>query len=171
MGLELQTCYRYDEDGYFVGNVQCQVDAKDGLMLAADAVEVAPDVELLATHFMKWDGSKWLAEKKPTTPEECAALGDLPHEKQTERIHELRTIFEKLCEGSKEWRCIQDKETLAKRVVPIPPEEEEAAEADRELSEFDAQINALKDRMSLAMLQGDDDEVAALRSEYMSLMS
>lgn len=170
MGLELQTCYRYDEDGYFVGNVQCQKD-ENGLMLAADAVEVAPDMALLATNFMKWDGSKWVAEKKPTTPEECAALGDLPHEKQTERIHELRTIFEKLCEGSKEWRCIQDGETLAKRVVPIPPEEEEAAEADRELSEFDSQISALKDRMATAMLMGDDDEVAALRAEYQALMA
>lgn len=170
MGLELQTCYRYDEDGYFVGNVQCQKD-ENGLMLAADAVEIAPDVELLASNFMKWDGEKWVAEKKPTTPAECSVLGDLPHEKQTERIHELRTLFEKLCEGSKEWRCIQDNETLAKRVVPIPPEEDEAAEADRELSEFDSQISALKDRMATAMLMGDDDEVAALRAEYQALMA
>lgn len=167
--MELQTCYLYDEDKYFVDEVLCQKD-ENGLMLAADAVEQAPDVSLLAANFLKWDGEKWSAEKKPTTPEECAAIGDLPHDKQTPRIHELRQLFDAICEGSKSWRVEQDPDTLAKRVVPIPPEEEEAAEADRELGEFDAQVASLKDRMSLAMLQGDEEEVAALRAEYKTLM-
>lgn len=167
--MELQTCYLYDEDKYFVDEVLCQKD-ENGLMLAADAVEQAPDMSLLATNFLKWDGEKWVAEKKPTTPEECVAIGDLPHEKQTPRIHELRQLFDAICEVSKSWRVEQDPDTLAKRVVPIPPEEEEAAEADRELGEFDAQVASLKDRMSLAMLQGDEEEVAALRAEYKTLM-
>lgn len=167
--MELQTCFQYDEDKYFVDEVLCQKDG-NGLMLAADAVEQAPDMSLLATNFLKWDGEKWTAEKKPTTPEECAAIGDLPHDKQTPRIHELRQLFDAICEGSKSWRVEQDPETLAKRVVPIPPEEEEAAEADLELGEFDAQVASLKDRMSLAMLQGDEEEVAALRAEYKTLM-
>lgn len=167
--MELQTCFQYDEDKYFVDEVLCQKDG-NGLMLAADAVEQAPDMGLLAANFLKWDGEKWTAEKKPTTPEECAAIGDLPHDKQTPRIHELRQLFDAICEGSKSWRVEQDPETLAKRVVPIPPEEEEAAEADRELGEFDAQVASLKDRMSLAMLQGDEEEVAALRAEYKTLM-
>lgn len=167
--MELQTCYLYDEDKYFVDEVLCQKD-ENGLMLAADAVEQAPDVSLLADHFLKWDGEKWVAEKKPTTPEECAAIGDLPHDKQTPRIHELRQLFDAICEGSKSWRVEQDPDTLAKRVVPIPPEEEEAAEAERELGEFDAQVASLKDRMSLAMLQCDEEEVAALQAEYKQLM-
>lgn len=167
--MELQTCFQYDEDKYFVDEVLCQKDG-NGLMLAADAVEQAPDMSLLAANFLKWDGENWVAEKKPTTAEECAAIGDLPHDKQTPRIHELRRLFDALCEGSKAWRVEQDPETLAKRVVPIPPEEEEAAEADRELGEFDAQVASLKDRMSLAMLQGDEEEVAALRAEYKTLM-
>lgn len=167
--MELQTCFQYDEDKYFVDEVLCQKDG-NGLMLAADAVEQAPDMGLLAANFLKWDGEKWTAEKKPTTPEECAAIGDLPHDKQTPRIHELRQLFDAICEGSKSWRVEQDPETLAKRVVPIPPEEEEAAEADLELGEFDAQVASLKDRMSLAMLQGDEEEVAALRAEYKTLM-
>lgn len=167
--MELQTCFQYDEDKYFVDEVLCQKDG-NGLMLAADAVEQAPDMGLLAANFLKWDGEKWTAEKKPTTPEECAAIGDLPHDKQTPRIHELRQLFDAICEGSKSWRVEQDPETLAKRVVPIPPEEEEAAEADRELGEFDAQVASLKERMSLAMLQGDEEEVAALRAEYKTLM-
>lgn len=121
--MELQTCYQYDEDKYFVDEVLCQKD-ENGLMLAADAVEQAPDMSLLAANFLKWDGEKWTAEKKPTTPEECAAIGDLPHDKQTPRIYELRQLFDAICEGSKSWRVEQDPDTLAKRVVPIPPKTE-----------------------------------------------
>ena len=168
--MELQTCYLYDEDKYFVDEVLCQKD-ENGLMLAADAVEQAPDVSLLAANFLKWDGEKWLAEKKPTTPEECAAIGDLPHHKQPPRIHELRQLFDALCEGSKSWRVEQDPETLAKRVVPIPPEEGISAEADQELAAFDARVASLKDRMATAMLMGDDEAVAELRAEYQALMS
>lgn len=168
--MELQTCYLYDEDKYFVDEVLCQKD-ENGLMLAADAVEQAPDMSLLATNFLKWDGEKWTAEKKPTTPEECAAIGDLPHEKQTPRIHELRQLFDAICEGSKSWRVEQDPDTLAKRVVAIPPEEGISADADQELAAFDAQVASLKDRMATAMLMGDDESVAELRAEYQSLMS
>lgn len=168
--MELQTCYLYDEDKYFVDEVLCQKD-ENGLMLAADAVEQAPDMSLLAANFLKWDGEKWVAEKKPTTPEECAAIGDLPHDKQTPRIYELRQLFDAICEGSKTWRVEQDPDTLAKRVVAIPPEERISAEADQELAAFDAQVASLKDRMATAMLMGDDEAVAELRAEYQALMS
>ena len=167
--MELVTCFQFDEDNFFVGEVLCQKD-ENGLLLAANSTPVEPDQSLLSENFLKWTGEAWVAEKKPTTPEECVAIGDLPHEKQTPRIHELRQLFDAICEGSTSWRVEQDPETFAKRVVPIPPEEEEAAEADRELGEFDAQVASLKDRMSLAMLQGDEEEVAALQAEYKTLM-
>ena len=104
-------------------------------------------------------------------PRLCSAIGDLPHHKQTPRIHELRQLFDALCEGSKSWRVEQDPETLAKRVVPIPPEEGISAEADQELAAFDARVASLKDRMATAMLMGDDEAVAELRAEYQALMS
>lgn len=168
--MELVTCFRFDEDSYFIGEVLCQKD-ESGLLLAANSTPVEPDQSLLAENFLKWDGEKWVAEKKPTTPEECVAIGDLPHEKQTDRIHELRKIFDELCAGSETHRVEQDPETLAKRVVEIPPEEGIAAEADQELAAFDAQVASLKDRMATAMLMGDDEAVAELRAEYQALMA
>lgn len=122
-------------------------------------------------NFLKWDGKQWLPEPKPTTAQECAALGDLDHHSQTERVHELRKLFDDLTSGSEKWRVEQDPETLAKRVVAIPPEEGIAAEADQELAVFDAQVASLKDRMATAMLMGDDATVDQLRAEYKALMA
>lgn len=172
MGSPTTTCFRYDEDGYYVRPSLCQIVNKVPL-LAKNSTLVEPPLDLTETHFLKWDGEKqsWIPEKKPTTAAECAALGALDHESQTDRVHELRKIFEKLTEGSTEWRLVQDDETLAKMVLPIPLEEAEAAEADRELAEFDSQIASLKDRMATAMLLGDEEEAKAIRSEYLALMS
>lgn len=168
--MELQTCYQYDEDGYFVGDILCQKD-DSGLLLAADSTPEEPDASLLDTHWLKWDGAQWIAEAKPVSAAQCVAIGDIPHASQTERSHEVRQLFDKLCEGSTEYRVEQDPDTLAKRVVAIPPEEGISAEADQELAAFDAQVASLKDRMATAMLMGDDEAVAELRAEYQSLMS
>lgn len=121
--MELQTCYQYDEDGYFVGDILCQKD-DSGLLLAADSTPEEPDASLLDTHWLKWDGAQWIAEAKPVSAAQCVAIGDIPHASQTERSHEVRQLFDKLCEGSTEYRVEQDPETLAKRVVPIPPKTE-----------------------------------------------
>ena len=127
---ELIDFYRYDEDGYFCGVVTAQKIG--GKVLAPkNAVADSPDLALAETHFFKRVGDQWVAEAKPTTPEECAALGDLPHKSQTKRIHELRKIFDALCKGSTEWRVAQDQETLAKRVVAIPQKTEEELAAEK----------------------------------------
>lgn len=127
---ELIDFYRYDEDRYFCGVVTAQKIG--GKVLAPkSAVADAPDLALAETHFFKRVGDKWVAEKKPTTPEECAALGDLPHKSQTKRICELRKIFDSLCEGSTDWRVKQDQETLARRVVAIPQKTEEELIAEK----------------------------------------
>lgn len=162
-------CWRYDEDGYFDQPVACQV-FKGKLLMADRSTDIEPPLELLETHFAKFDGSQWVVEKKPATPEECAALGDLDHQSQTKRIVELREIFEKVCEGSTTFRVEQDPDTLAKRVVPIPPEEGIAADADRELYAFDAQIASIKDRLLTAVLIGDVEAQEAIRAEYAALM-
>ena len=168
--MELVTCFKFDKDGYFVKEVLCQKD-ESGILLAKNSTPVAPDQSLLGKNFLKWDGKQWLPEPKPTTAQESAALGDLDHHSQTERVHELRKLFDDLTSGSEKWRVEQDPETLAKRVVAIPPEEGIAAEADQELAVFDAQVASLKDRMATAMLMGDDATVDQLRAEYKALMA
>lgn len=150
----------------------CQI-VDDAPLLAKNSTLVEPPADKIETHFLKWnaDAQTWTPEAKPTTAAECVSLGELPHESQTERVNELRELFESLCEGSETHRVYQDPDTLAKRVEAIPAEEGEAAEADAALAEFDSALADLKDRMSLAVLMGDDAEVANLRAEYQELMS
>ena len=54
--------------------------------------------------------------------------------------------------------------------MKIPDEEKEAQAAEAAISDFDAQTNALKDRLATAMLQGDQEQVTALQAEYKTLM-
>ena len=100
-------------------------------MPAKSSYPSAPELDKVDTHFFKRVEGRWVAEAKPTTPEECAALGDLPHKSQTKRVCELRKVFETLCKGSTEWRVEQDKETLARRVVAIPQKTEEELKAEK----------------------------------------
>lgn len=167
--MPIQTCWRYDEDGYFEQPIACQV-VKGSLILGDRTTAVEPPLDKLETHFLKWDGETWSAEKKPTTPAECAALGDLDHQSQTPRTIELRAIFDAVVEGVEGWRVEQDPETLAKRVVAIPEEETIAAEIDGEVYALDAQLQSLKDRMATAMLMGDTAAQEAIRAEYAALI-
>lgn len=172
MSSPTTVCYRFDEDGYYTHSSLCQI-VDDVPLLAKNSTLVEPPADMLETHFLKWnaDTQTWTPEAKPTTAAECVAVGELPHESQTERVHELRELFDSLCEGSETHRVYQDPDTLAKRVEEIPAEEDEAEEADAALAEFDSALADLKDRMSLAVLMGDDDEVASLRTEYQELMN
>lgn len=167
-----KTVWLFDEDGYYCGpGVLYENTKRPGTFFERDdCLEVAPDFDLEA-NFAKVVNGAWVAEKKPTCAQECSEIGDLDHHKQTARVNELRKLFDELCAGSETHRVEQDPETLAKRVVEIPPEEGIAAEADQELAVFDAQVASLKDRMATAMLMGDDEAVAELRAEYQALMA
>lgn len=167
--MPIQTCWRFDEDGYFEQPIACQV-VNGTLILGDRTTEVEPPLDKIETHFLKWDGSAWSAEKKPTTPAECAAIGDLDHQSQTPRTIELRAIFDAVCDGVEGWRVEQDPETLAKRVGEIPEEETIAAEIDGEVYALDAQLNALKDRMATATLRNDTAAQEEIRAEYAALI-
>lgn len=158
-----------DEDGYYAGHSQQGISDEVETGFAPDVVETPiPGVDL-GKNFLRWDGSSWQIEAKPTTAEECVAVGPVSHASQTQRSHELRTLFEALTKGSATHR-LERGEDLSWYVAVIPMEEKEAEEAEAAIGAFDAQISSLKERMALAMLQGDQDQVAALQAEYKVLM-
>lgn len=109
-----------DEDGYYDAMVSCMVDQNGELMLGADCYDIDPP-EQKEGYFYKLseDHKSWIAEKIPTTPEECIGLV-LAHEKQTDRIHKLRETFERLTNNSTEYRLVQDPETNARSIEKIP---------------------------------------------------
>lgn len=159
-----------DEDGYYAGQSQQGISDEVETGFAHDVVETPiPEGVDLGKNFLRWDGSSWQIEAKPTTAEECVAVGAISHTSQTQRSHELRTLFEALTRGSGTHR-LERGEDLSWYVSVIPVEEKEAEEAEAAIGAFDAQISSLKERMALAMLQGDQDQVAALQAEYKVLM-
>lgn len=157
-----------DEDGYYVEPKLQGIG--EGMGLADDVVETPlPEGIDLTKNYVRWTGSEWIVEAKPTTPAECVALGPVSHQSTTARCNELRKLYEELTKGSEDYR-LERGEDLEWIVVEIPQEEKEAQEAEAAISDFDSQVSALKDRMAVAMLQGDEEQVAALRAEYTALM-
>lgn len=168
MGIKYVFYPYVDEDGFYEG--EKQIGIGEGLFLADDVVETPlPEGIDLTKSFARWTGTEWVEEAKPTTAAECAALGPVSHQSTTARCNELRKLYEELTKGSEEYR-LERGENLEWIVVKIPEEEKEAQAAEAAISDFDSQMSSLKERMSLAMLQGDQDQVAALQSEYQALM-
>lgn len=109
-----------DEDGYWDGPCACMVDANGDLMLGAETYNIAaPEDD--GKHFYKLSADKtgWVAEAIPTTAEECVGIV-LDHHKQTDRVHKLREVFDKLTQGSTTYRLVQDATTNARTVEKIP---------------------------------------------------
>lgn len=164
----------WDDAGWFESESMAQRDLYSGEFdLPPQSTDIAPAEEMDPECFYRWDEEKtqWLAIPKPKTAAECVGTV-VSHESQTPHDIELRAIFESLTKDSQEYRLGRG-EDLSWYVEAIPPPTEaelESEAANAELSAFDAQIQDLKDRMSLAMLQGDQEQVEALRIEYQQLM-
>lgn len=160
---------KIDEDGYYCGKSQQGIG--EGMHLSDDVVETPlPEGIDLTKSFARWTGTEWVVEAKPTTPADCVALGPVSHQSTTARCNELRKLYEELTKGSEEYR-LERGENLEWIVVKIPEEEKEAQAAEAAISDFDSQTNALKDRLTTAILQGDEEQVASLKAEYQTLMS
>lgn len=141
------------------------------MFLADDVVETPlPEGIDLTKNYVRWTGSEWVVEKKPTTPAECVALGPVSHQSTTARCNELRKLYEELTKGSEDYR-LERGENLEWIVAKIPQEEKDAQQAEAAISDFDSQTAALKDRLATAMLQDDEQQVASLKAEYKALMN
>lgn len=129
-----------------------------------------PEDADLEKNFYKWDGTAWVSEAKPTKVEDLLGIV-VSHKSQTAHDEEMRQLIQKLgtAEGYRIVRGEGDDLTWA--VEKIPEEEIAAQEAEAAISDFDAQMSSLKERMSLAMLQGDQEQVTALQAEYQNLMT
>lgn len=167
--METLTLYYYDEAGYFEGD--CLFQVMEGVFPPNRTTQTAlPDDADREKNFYKWDGTAWVAEAKPTKVEDLLGIV-VSHKSQTAHDEEMRQIIQKLgtAEGYRIVRGEGDDLTWA--VEKIPEEEIAAQEAEAAIGDFDAQMSSLKERMSLAMLQGDQEQVKALQAEYQTLMT
>lgn len=167
--MEFLELYAFDEDGYFDGPILFQV--MEGVFPPDRTTKTAlPEGADHQKNFYRWDGQKWVAEAKPTKVEDLLGIV-VSHKTTTAHDEEMRQLIQKLgtAEGYRIVRGEGDDMTWS--VEKIPEEEKEARAAEAAIGDFDAQMSSLKERMSLAMLQGDQEQVASLQAEYKTLMN
>lgn len=193
---DLIECYQYDQHGHYCGVSGAQVVMADDVCVLTDdikqiladrqieleedaAIMMPPDCVLFAPEMQEgyWydlndEKTEWKAVKKPTTAAECVGMF-IEHEDQCDYSNECRKLFEDLCAASdgKYQVTRDDNLTLTVEAVPEPTAEETAAEAaEQALTDFDADLQTLKDRMVIAQLNGDTELIAELQAEYKALM-
>lgn len=164
--MEVKILLQYDEAGYYAG--QCVFQVVEGVYPPDRTTDVAiPDNADFETNFYKFDGEKWVAEKKPTCAADLVGVA-VSHQSQTAHDQEMRQLVQKY--GQEDGYRIKRGDNLEWIVEKIPQEELDAQAIDAELADFDRQVASLKDRMATAMLQGDDEMAAELKAEYATLM-
>lgn len=130
-----------------------------------------PEDADLEKNFYKWDGAAWVAEAKPTKIDDLLGIV-VSHKSTTLHDEEMRQLIQELAEGVEGYRIVRGEgDDMTWMVEKIPAEEIAAQEAEAAISDFDSQMSSLKERMSLAMLQGDQEQVTALQAEYQNLMT
>lgn len=163
----LITAYRHDENGYYIG-----VELVQEGIIPPDDVLTPP--KLKDGYWARWDGKKltWTYEKIPTSASECVGMS-AKHTDNSRHAIELRELFKKFCDADREhFKLVQDQD-LTQRVEAIPkPTENKIAldKAEASANEMTAQINDLKEQMTLAQLMNDADLIAELQSKYTKLI-
>ena len=165
--MEIKQIYAFDAEGFFSGIVDFQVG--DGIYKPDDCTETPPPSTAVTENFYQWDGNKWKTVPKPKTAEELEGIV-ISHKSMTPHDLEMRRLMLELTTGSKTHRYVRG-DDLSHMVVKITDEEKDAETAEKDLAAFDSELSSLKDRMSLAMLMGNEEQIESLRAEYQSLMS
>ena len=132
-----------DGDGFYEGPVTVMLGEGVGLPDHVADIDFPTDP---AHYFYKLNAERtgWTAEKKPESAAECVACGVISHTSQTARCAALRDLFQKLTEGSEEYR-VKRGEDLSWSVEKIP----EKTEAEK-LAEAEEQVRAQRDSLIAA---------------------
>lgn len=193
---DLVECYQYDQHGHYCGvsgaqvvmaddvcvltddikqilaNRQIELEEGAAIMMPPDCVLFAPEMKDGYWYDLNDEKTAWEAVKKPTTAAECVGMF-IEHEDQCDYSNECRKLFEDLCAASDgKYQVTRDDDlTLTVEAVPEPTAEETAAEAaEQALTDFDTELQELKDRMVIAQLNGDTELITELQAEYKALM-
>ncbi len=108
------------------------------LLLPEYCVALAPDESKLATAWAQLNTKKtaWNYTTKPTTAVECVGIY-VKHSDQCPWAHEVRALFESLCEADKEHYKVVRDEDLTQTVEAIPEKTLEEVRNEK-LSEVDS---------------------------------
>ena len=169
MGQSLKTAYRYDADGWYVGDCLVQyIAVLKRYNLPDDCTEVAPENDH-EHNWYKFDktSNTWTAYKKPTTAAECLSLGTISHQTQTPHDTEARALMQKLVETDSGYK-IERGDDLSWTAVKIPEKSaDELALEQKEQARQEAQSNlARTDYVAAKIAEG-----AATKEEYAEILA
>lgn len=161
--------YRYDSNGYLNGDTLWQQTA-DGYGVIPLTTNKAPwgKGERDSAFFYRYDGEKWLTVPKPTHPDELKGV-TVRADDDTEHADELRALMHSF-EGE-QYTVVNNDGVLSLQPVPVITVSEEEQKLQAQLRELDEKTKVLKDRLALAILQDDEEEVAKIRAEYAALFT
>lgn len=164
------TAYQFDSNGYYLNETLVQ-KMGDDYLVPPDSTMAEPTFK--AGYWTKWNGTKWVNEKIPTTCAEAIKKGlSCISNGQGKHNHEVKTLLESLVAADSEnYRTVvSDKFVMTLEEIPEPTEEEKALE--REQAKQNATQQAIDDlikQMTIADLNGDEEWKAELREEYQAL--
>jgi len=141
--LDTKTVYRFDSAGYYLGTSLAQF-VGESLLLPSDCTETQPKQK--DGCWSKWNGSKWVNEKIPTSCAECieqkfTCISNSPDRHEQEK----KAVIESLVNSDKEHykTVVSDDFVMSIEEIPEPTEEEKKAKLSSELrAKRDAELNA-----------------------------
>ena len=112
--------YEYDAQGYFSGTTFAQVDddTREVIAMPPNCTLIKPECN--EEFFYKFDGEKWIAEKIPTTAEECVGIV-VSHESRTPHDVTMKKLFTTLTKDSQTHRVVHgDNWEWSVEAIPAP---------------------------------------------------
>jgi len=166
------TAYQFDSNGYYLNETLVQ-KMGDDYLVPPDSTMSEPTFK--AGYWTKWNGSKWVSEKVPTTCADAIKKGlSCISNGQGKHNYEVKILLEALVAADSEHykTVVSDNFVMTIEEIPEPTEEEkQQKEAEEKERAFEAAVEELIKEMSKADLIGDEDWKTELRAEYEALIS
>lgn len=162
--------YYFDNDGYFAYEGKAQKVKSGQVLMPDNATTVAPDADLLKTHFAKWNQElkTWDYEAKPTQASDFEGV-HVSHKSQSPRDIELRALIQKLTKDNSSYRLIRgsEEEGLWWGVEVIPEKSQDEKDLEQAKADEQAALSYLRstDYVAVKIAEG-----VATKEEYAEVL-
>ena len=139
--------YYFDEDGFFATDGKAQKMKDGSILMPPNATQKEPQENLLKDNFAHWDEEKkdWDYIAKPKTAADFEGV-QVSHKSQTAHNQELRSLIQKLTEGSTTHRIIRGSEAegLWWGVEKIPEKSQDEKDLEQAKADEQAALSFLR---------------------------
>lgn len=118
--LRVTNAFRFDSNGYYLEINQIQIDENNAPLLPSDCTIDEPKPK--EGYWLKWNGKKWVSEKKPTSCAECIEKGlTCVSNGQGQHNYEVKLLLESLVAADSERYKIVVSSDFVESIEEIPP--------------------------------------------------